>query len=459
MSAAAIPLAAPTGRRLWMLAGLGLAGVAIVAVQDSLHIPAELGIGSDTLLDRFVALGCVASVLWFAAIILVRSAPLPRSAVAIVLAVAVLLRLVPVIGPSFLSTDLYRYVWDGRVQNAGINPYRYIPADPELAPLRDGAIYPRINRADYAPTIYPPAAQALFAVIAWLSPTTRAMKLAMVAIEAGAVLCMVRLLTMADMPPSGVLIYAWNPVVVWEYAGNAHVDAAAIGFIALALLAVATRRMAWAGVATAAATLVKFLPVVLVPALWRERRPRMAVAFAATVAVLYACYASVGLRVFGFLGGYADEEGLGSGSGLFAIRLLGAVVPLPSWAGAVWILAVAATLGLVAIRMVWFAPTPTDDAARVRRVGADALLLATIVTVGLTPHYAWYFGWLAFLACLAPWRCVLWLTAACLLLYLDPIHTNLAGPAAVYGPFLLLAILDWRRPVALSPVASSPVAA
>ena len=64
--------------------------------------------------------------------------------------------------PPYLSTDIYRYVWDGRVIAAGINPYRYIPADPHLEGLRDPEIFPQINRANYAPTIYPPAARRSF---------------------------------------------------------------------------------------------------------------------------------------------------------------------------------------------------------------------------------------------------------------------------------------------------------
>jgi len=70
--------------------------------------------------------------------------------------VAVLLRAIALFAPQALSTDIFRYVWDGRVQAAHINPYRFIPADPALAPLRDDSIYPNINRADYAHTIYPP---------------------------------------------------------------------------------------------------------------------------------------------------------------------------------------------------------------------------------------------------------------------------------------------------------------
>src|SRR5256714_14955268 len=75
---------------------------------------------------------------------------------------AALFRLSILFAPPYLSDDIYRYIWDGRVQAAGINPYRYVPADSALAQLRDGEIYPRINRKDYARTIYPPLAEAVF---------------------------------------------------------------------------------------------------------------------------------------------------------------------------------------------------------------------------------------------------------------------------------------------------------
>ena len=78
-----------------------------------------------------------------------------RSALVAILLVAGLLRAIALFAPQALSTDAFRYVWDGRVQAAGINPYRYVPADPALESLRDTKIYPNINRAGYAHTIYP----------------------------------------------------------------------------------------------------------------------------------------------------------------------------------------------------------------------------------------------------------------------------------------------------------------
>ena len=80
----------------------------------------------------------------------------------LVLIFAALFRLSIIFSPPYLSDDIYRYVWDGRVQLAGINPYRYIPADESLVDLRDDKIYPNINRRDYAHTIYPPIAEGAF---------------------------------------------------------------------------------------------------------------------------------------------------------------------------------------------------------------------------------------------------------------------------------------------------------
>ena len=83
-----------------------------------------------------------------------------------------------------LSSDIYRYIWDGRVQAAGINPYRYFPAHDALAALRDATIFPRINRADYAVTIYPPVAEFFFLIVTRIGEKTNVMRLALLGCEA-----------------------------------------------------------------------------------------------------------------------------------------------------------------------------------------------------------------------------------------------------------------------------------
>ena len=117
-----------------------------------------------------------------------------RGALIVILVGAVAMRLALLFVEPYLSTDIYRYVWDGRVQAAGINPYRYVPSAPELAHLRDAAIFPNINRADYAVTIYPPTAQAIFLAVTRFGESVVAMKLGLIAFEAATVAALLALL-------------------------------------------------------------------------------------------------------------------------------------------------------------------------------------------------------------------------------------------------------------------------
>ena len=422
------------------LAALGAALLALTLGGLALHVPGADSVGSVARTDVFVGLLAVAGAAYLGAVALVLRRPLPRGAIVLVLGVALAMRAAVLVAPPFLSSDLYRYIWDGRVQAAGINPYRFIPADPALAALRDDAIYPHVNRRDYARTIYPPMAQVVFRAVAQVSQTPLAMRLAMVGFELVAMAAMLRLLALAGLPPARLLIYAWNPLAVWDFAGNGHVDALAIGFVALALLARATRRMGWAGAALGAAVLVKFLPVAIAPALWRKWDWRLPAAMLAVAVILYACYASAGRHVLGFLPGYAAEEGIGQGGGLWLLAGLAEFGALPGFAAPLY-LALAAILLLALGAWVAFEPGPQD----LLRVAGRAALLMTALIIAISPHYPWYYPWLALPCCLAPMRAAIWLGVAPLLLYLDPLHERFLWAALVFVPALILAAHDRLR--------------
>lgn len=419
------------------LIGIGLIGLDIAALR--LHVPGQLGIGSDQLLRVFVWLMMLEMALYAIAVVIVLRAQLPKLSLALILAAAILMRLLLLFSPPFLSTDLYRYVWDGMVQNEGINPYRYRPDAPALAHLRDRTIYPGINRKDTARTIYPPFAEAVYALAARLSPTLLGMKAMMTAFDITAIVALLFLLRRAGRPLAHILVYAWQPLPIWEFAGNGHVDAIVAGAVALALLASAVRRPAAAAAALAASLLAKFLPGVLLPALWRPRGWQFPVLMATIIAAFYAAYASVGWRALGFLPGYVHQEGIGSGLGIFYLQLLARLVPLPSFAGKVYLAVVAIALAGLGMA-IWRRDLPEQEALRARRIAADAGLLATVLMLMLTPHYPWYFTWLLVPLCIAPSPAALYLPAASVLLYLDPIHTKLLWPALVYGPFAVLAL-------------------
>jgi hypothetical protein len=269
---------------------LGATLIALTLAALSLHVPGADNVGSISLVNEFVAVLFVSAIVYlFAARLVLRQAS--SHSVLLIIAVAVAMRIPPLLAPPFLSSDMYRYVWDGRVQTTGINPYRYVPADTALQSLRDDAIFPHINRAATARTIYPPMAQIVFQAVGRISQSVLAMKLAMVGFEALACFAMLRLLALAGLPLQRVLIYAWNPLAVWAFAGNGHVDAIAIGLLGLALLLRATRRDTWTGAVLGAAILVKFLPAAVAPAFWRRqaawRTPLIA------LGVIVALYISV----------------------------------------------------------------------------------------------------------------------------------------------------------------------
>ncbi len=211
-------------------------------------------------------------ILFLSAALIVLTQPVDRFTFPIVLVVAIACRLVALFAEPYLSTDIYRYVWDGVVQHAHISPYRYVPGDPALAFLRAShqGIFDNINRRDYAHTIYPPAAQALFYLITWISPTITFMKTVMVLFEGVTMYALITLLHNLGVRREQTLLYAWCPVLIWEIAGSGHLDSAAMAFIALALLARYRKQPILTGLFLAIAVMLKLYPLVLVPALYRR---------------------------------------------------------------------------------------------------------------------------------------------------------------------------------------------
>jgi alpha-1,6-mannosyltransferase len=365
-----------------------------------------------------------------------RQAAAERHLLIVILLVAAVLRAAALFAPQALSTDAYRYVWDGRVQAAGINPYRFIPADPALKPLRDESIYPNINRADYAHTIYPPTAQLAFLAIERASDSVIGMKVGMLIFDALSIACLLALLRRQGLPASRVLLYAWHPLPIWEFAGTGHVDAVAIAFLLVAFLAASRRAPFWAGVALAAATLVKFYPAVVAPALYRRWDWRLPLAFLVTLVVLYLPYLRVGSGVFGFLPGYATEEGLRDGSGIFLWSFLKDWCHVPE--------SVMHYFPLLAALLLLGAALWTQRAIDARRPGdvAAALAMASLFTLIVSPHDPWYFTWLVPFLCFRFTAATCWLTGACTLMYVVPDPTGLKTQALIYVPFLVLLLLQ-----------------
>ncbi len=348
------------------------------------------------------------------------------------LGLAVFMRALVLFAPPH-STDIYRYIWDGRVQADGVNPYRYVPADPALAHLRDDAIYESVNRKEYAPTIYPPMAQAVFFLASRISESVAMMKLAMLAFEALAIFALIELLKARRLPTVLVSLYALHPLAIWEIAGSGHVDIIAIACMLLALLAAEKGMRFASGAALAAGVLTKYFPIVLSPSLYRRWDWRMPAAFAATALLLYLPYLSAGWKVFGFLGGYASEE-LGAGDGLYIAALL---KQLGFGAAALPIFFALATLTFVSIALrSGFRSDPDKPDL------SGAFSTAVAVMAFFSPHYAWYFLWLVPFLCFFPRPSAFWLTLSATALYRLQWPPSLVGASVQYAPFAALLILE-----------------
>ncbi len=403
---AAVPADRPTTARrrtaldLGVLAALGIAIVALaLRMARWPALPAHPESFGVVLLGQLALYGLAAG--W----VLARQ-PASRGALALVFLVALAARLAFVAQAPTASDDIYRYVWDGRIQASGINPYRYAPDDPALAGYRDEAIYPGINRKP-VPTIYPPVAQAVFRGIYRLHPDSVAWtKLALIGVDLLAIGVIAGLLPRLGLRPERALLYAWHPLLILELGHSGHVDVVAVLFLLLAVRARVVGQPVQAGALLACATLVKFYAVAALPALLGSDRRRawwrdlgLLFAFIATGILAYLPFLSVGTKVFGYLPGYVQEEGIASGGRFYLLHQLGRLAASPGAARPRWLagwplgalspagwyqLFLVAALGTLAV-WCWLRArsSPRDIATRA------ALLFVALFALA-TPSQPWY---------------------------------------------------------------------
>ncbi len=338
-------------------------------------------------------------ILYLLAVFLILTQPVDRFTFSIILTVAIACRLVALYSDPYLSSDVYRYAWDGVVQHAHISPYRYVPGDRVLTFLRapNQDLFDNMNRRDYAHTIYPPGAQMLFYLITGISPTVTFMKTAMVLLEGVTMYGLVTLLRYLGVRREQTLLYAWCPLAIWEIGGSGHLDSAAMAFILLALMARYRKRAVLTGLFLGIAVMLKLYPLILFPALYRRGDWKMPVVMVAVIAAGYAAYSSVGRMVFGFLGGYVQEEGMKTGARYFLLEQTQRTPGLHGLSTAAYYVFCAAVFGAITV-WCWKAASPDGPSAG--PFGGDAAFLrpafalAAALMFLFSPHYAWYLLWL-----------------------------------------------------------------
>ena len=363
----------------------------------------------------------------------------PGACVWLIVVFSVLFRLAAAWHAPALSSDVYRYPWDGRVQRAGISPYAHPPNATELTALRDAQIHPQINRPA-ARTVYPPGAQWLFATLPYDVDQVRWW---MIACDLLTMLLLVQLLSRRRQDPARVVLYAWAPLAIWEVGNGGHLEAALLPFLLATVWLLdhgRSRRSFVAGLLFGQAVAMKLYPLALLPALWRRGRWRLLLASAAVVAILYLVYGlGAGDKVLGFLPQYvgsAEDHNIGlrrlfealiSGLGADEPRSLAFMACGLTFCLGAWPLqrrGLPLTEHLLALSGLWLATLPT----------------------ALHPWYAlWLLPWLV----LHPRPAWLWLVALLPMSYLKYGAAGGLMPAWVvpleWLPTLALLLVGWWR--------------
>lgn len=204
--------------------------------------------------------------------------------------------------PSGLDDDIHRYVWDGRVQRLGYNPYLLVPSDPALAGLHTSET--RTLNNPEVPSPYPPGAQLFFRAVTRIHESMFALKVAFVICDVGIVFVLLDVLHRTGYGKHWVLAYAWHPLLATEVAGSGHVDIVGALLLLVSAAALLRRWRPAAAVAFALAVSVKFIPIVLLPLYWKWVRLRDGALAAAVLALLYVPFIDHGRIPFGSIGTY-----------------------------------------------------------------------------------------------------------------------------------------------------------
>ena len=254
----------------------------------------------------FILLLVVAGVAYLLAVRELLAMPkLPRSVVVVGLVFAVLWHLLFLLKPIGVDDDVHRYIWDGRVQRLGHNPYIVVPSDPALAGLHTAETR-TLNNPD-VPSPYRPGAQLFFRAVTTIHESTFALKVAFVVCDLAIVFVLLDILRCTQQGEHWVLAYAWHPLLATEVAGSGHVDIVGVLLLLMSAAALLRRWRAIAAITFGLAVAVKLLPIVLLPLYWKRVRIRDGLLAASIVGLLYVPFLNRGRIPFGSLGTYVQR--------------------------------------------------------------------------------------------------------------------------------------------------------
>jgi len=262
---------------------------AVLAAVLVLYCLAFQGLADfDLLLVVRVAMGIVAIL---AVCVFFEGKGLLRWHPGLVLAGAVIFRLLFLFQQPVLSDDIHRYLWDGAGLVSGKNPYSQAPAEATPETAEAAGIRAKVNHPELV-TIYPPLAQIVFGAGTLLGGGAIVMKALFSAFDLATCTILLRILARLRLPPGRAILYAWNPLPIMETAGSGHVDAVAVFFLIICLAVMlkkeTTANSLAAGALFSLSVMTKLFSVMYLPVILAGKRKRAAfLVAAATTSILF----------------------------------------------------------------------------------------------------------------------------------------------------------------------------
>jgi hypothetical protein len=207
--------------------------------------------------------------------------------------------------PPGLDDDIHRYLWDGRVQRLGYNPYIVVPSEPALASLHTSET--RTLNNPEMPSPYPAGAQLFFRAVTAIHESIFALKVAFVVCDLAIVLVLLDILRCSGQGAHWVLAYAWNPLLATDVAGSGHIDIVGVLLLLVSAASLVRRWRAVAAMSFGLAVAVKLLPIVLLPLYWKRVRMRDGALVAIVLGLLYVPFLNHGRIPIGSLGTYVQR--------------------------------------------------------------------------------------------------------------------------------------------------------
>ncbi len=226
----------------------------------------------------------------------------PRRVIIIGLVLAALWHIPFLLSPPGPDDDIHRYLWDGRLQRLGYNPYIVVPSDPAFRGLHTRETL-TLNNPDL-PSPYPPGAQIFFRAVTAIHESLFSLKVAFAFCDLAIVLVLFEILRSTGQGAHWILAYAWHPLLATDVAGSGHIDIVGVLLLLISAAALGRRWREVAAVAFGLAVAVKFLPIVLLPLYWKRVRIRDGLLAAAVFGLLYVPFLNHGRIPTGSLGTY-----------------------------------------------------------------------------------------------------------------------------------------------------------